>query len=238
MRNSRLRTGLKDNWNAFMVKDASFSDNDIPFCPTRYSAAPKKIVTWTEAKHIHKIKNLKDKDYSVDALICFYIDDYKFDGKRSSIWTFPDRAFRVIKHFKGIITPDFSTYQDFPHPIKLYNTYRMRAFGHWIWEQGYDVINNVRWGLEDTYRYCFDGIEKNSVIAIGTVGGSPRRIKDRARFEEGLYKMVQVLSPQTIIVYGSDNYPCFEELRNRGIQIVSFPSETSASFMRRRDVRV
>ena len=41
-------------------------------------------------------------------------------------------------------TPDFSTYQDFPEPLKVYNTYRMRAFGYWLTKNGIKVINNIR----------------------------------------------------------------------------------------------
>ena len=71
--------------------------------------------------------------------------------------------------------------------------------------------NNVRWGTSETYRYCFDGIDTDSIVAIGTVGGSPRKYIDRLRFEEGLAELVRVLRPHTIVVYGSANYPCFEK---------------------------
>ena len=30
--------------------------------------------------------------------------------------------------YSGIIAPDFSTYSDFPKPLKLWNIYRMNAF--------------------------------------------------------------------------------------------------------------
>ena len=110
----------------------------------------------------------------------------------------------------------------------------MRAFGYWYGTIcGHAVINNVRWGTAETYSYCFDGIPKNSIVAIGTVGGSPRKLLDRPRFEEGLSEMMKVLSPHTIIVYGSANYPCFHELREQGITVISFQSRTAAAFERR-----
>lgn len=228
-----IRVGLKDCWNAFMVKDAEFSENDIPLCPTIMSKYPKKIITWLEAKEIHKRMSKPDKEYFYDAYICFYIDDQYFDGPRSSVWTFYWQAIRIIKHFRGIITIDFSTYQDFPDPISQYNTYRMRAFGYWIGREGVEVINNIRWGLPSTYKYCFDGIEKNSVVAIGTVGGSPRKLEDRERFENGLFEMVKRLEPHTIIVYGSANYPCFDVLRKQGIKIIAYQGQTNAAYERR-----
>lgn len=229
-----VRSGLKDIWNAFMCEGAIYSQYDIPFCPTITTCVPKEILTWAEAKQLHKRLKRKNKDYFYDAYICFYLDDYKFDGLRSSIWFFPKIAFRIMKHFRGIITPDFSTYQDFPYPLKLWNTFRMRAFGYWIGKQGLEVINNVRWGTSETYHYCFDGIAKNSVVAIGTVGGSPRKLEDRERFEEGLFEMVKRLNPHTIIIYGSANYQCFNLLRKKGVEIIIYQGQTNAAYERSR----
>jgi hypothetical protein len=232
----RKRAGLKDIWNAFMVERADFSANGIPFCPTHMdNRFPTKIVTFSEAEAIHRRVIRKNPHYRFDAYVCFYEDDYKFDGKRSSIWLYPSRAYCLLKHFEGIITPDFSTYQDFPEPLKLFNTYRMRAFGYWYGEICHrKVINNVRWGTEETWRYCFDGIEAHSVVAIGTVGGSPKKLIDRKRFEKGLDEMVGRLLPNAIIVYGSANYPCFSEIRKKGVKILSYPSATASYFERRK----
>ncbi|MCR5311308.1 MAG: DUF4417 domain-containing protein, partial [Lachnospiraceae bacterium] len=57
---------------------------------------------------------------------------------------------------------------------------------------------------------------------------------DRQRFEAGLYKMVEVLRPHTILVYGSANGECFDELRRREITIISFQSKTARVFEGRR----
>lgn len=67
----------------------------------------------------------------------------------------------------------------------------------------------------------------NSILAIGTVGGSPRKVKDRERFESGLRELVNRKHPQVLIVYESDHYPIFRELDNQGIRIVSFKSKTA-----------
>lgn len=114
----------------------------------------------------------KDNEFFCNAFVCWFIDDYKFDGPRG-IWHDSAHVLKVLRHFAGAITPDFSTYQDFPEPLKIYNTYRMRAFGYWLGKNGIPVINNVRWGTPESWRYCFDGIPDNSIVCIGTVGGSP-----------------------------------------------------------------
>ena len=229
------RNGCKDNWNAFMCKGAHFTKFDIPVCPTTVKSLPKKILTWEEAKQVHKKLVRENNEYYSDAFICFYIDDYKFDGVRSSIWLFPWMALRILRHYRGIITPDFSLYQDFPFPLNIWNIYRMRAFGYWAGRQGLEVINNVRWGTNETYEYCYEGIEQNSVVAIGTVGGNPKKLKDRRRFEEGLNELIRRLHPHTIIVYGSSNYPCFEKLQHNGIKLVTYRSATALYYERRKN---
>lgn len=227
------RAGCKDVWNAYMAEDARFSPHDIPFCPTTATELPHALVTWEEAKAIYKKNISVESDFKYDAFVCFYIDDYKFDGPRG-IWHDANHALKVLCHFAGVISPDFSTYQDFPEPIKIYATYRMRLMGYWLGRNGIAVINNVRWGTDETYWYCFDGIPKNSIVCIGTVGGSPRKYINRDRFESGLREMVRVLLPHTILVYGSANYKCFEELKEQGINIVVFQSQMSSAFERRK----
>jgi len=228
------RKGCRDVWNAFMCEGASFSQNDIPFCPTTAVNLPEGIIPWDEAKHIYTNAHARgDTEFIYNAFVCWYIDDYKFDGPRG-IWHDSSCALKVLRHFAGVITPDFSTYQDFPEPIKVYNTYRMRAFGYWLGKNGISVFNNVRWGTSESWRYCWDGIPENSIVCIGTAGGSPKKLIDRKRFEEGLNELVRILRPHTIIVYGSANYPCFDRLINQGIKVVAYPSHTALAFERRR----
>lgn len=232
--NQNTRQGCKDIWNAFMCENARYSSHDIPYCPTTAHTLPKEIITWEQAVHLYR-KAHGNNDLYYPAFVCFYLDDYKFDGPRG-IWQNSKRALKILKHFTGAITPDFSTYQDFPEPIKVYNTFRMRAFGYWLSRNGIPVINNVRWGTRETWQYCWNGIPTHSIVAIGTVGGSPRKLSDRHRFEEGLSELVRVLQPHTIVVYGSADYPCFHRLREQGIIIASYPSHTDQAFRRRRSV--
>ena len=228
------RIGCKDVWNAYMADGATFTSCDIPFCPTTASDVPKALITWDEAKSIlRKNQAIDDATFFYNAFVCFYIDDYKFDGPRG-IWHDAEHALKVLHHFAGVITPDFSTYQDFPEPIKLYATYRMRLLGYWLGKNGLAVINNVRWGTKETFRYSFSGIPEDSIVAIGTVGGSPRKEVNRERFETGLDYLVQTLHPHTIIIYGSANYECLERLSTQGVRIISYPSHTASAFERRR----
>lgn len=226
-----VRAGCKDVWNAFMVEKAEFSPiTDMPVC---YSAKtiPKRMISFADAKTLYNKKTKSgESNFFVDAFIHFYIDDLKFDGKYNSVWDFPEKALEIISHFAGIITPDFSTYTDFPDPIKRMNTYRMRAFGCWINSKNIPVINNVRWGTVETWSYCFDGIPQNSIVAVGTVASELSNLCNRPLFEYGLYKMVSIIKPTHIIVYGSANYSFFKKLSQEGIDIIAFPSRKAKFF--------
>ncbi len=229
--NSPPRNGCHDMWNAFMVKDVLFSPgSDMPTCIST-DQIPLELISYEDAKAVYKrMMQAGNADFHVKAFIHFFIDDQKFDGKRSSIWLYPEEALKVISHFDGIISPDFSTNADFPDPWKRFNTYRMRSFGCWMNQLNIPVINCVRWGTYETWNYCFDGIPKGSTVCIGTVASGIRRLENRPLFDTGLKRMVDIIKPKLIITYGSSNYPCFKELITSGIEVISYESKTSKAF--------
>ena len=228
----KIRKGICDvGWNAFMVRGAKFSRNDIPDCPTTAPTSPSSIITYDEALKIYRreLKN-HNHDFHNEAFVGFFEDDQDFDSTKG-IWYRSQYAADVLEHFGGIIAPDFSTYQDFPKPLKQWNYYRMNAFGHWYGViLGRYVVSLVRWGTPETYDYCFDGKPKNSMLLVSTVGGNPRKLCNRTRFEQGLREMVKRLTPHTILVYGSDKLPVFDELRRQGINIIAYPSRLNKVF--------
>lgn len=229
-----VRPGCKDIWNAYMLNNATFSKHDIPRCPTTAHDIPNRLISYENAKRIHNLEmKMENDDYHIDAFVHFYIDDQKFDGKESSIWTFPEAAVNILRHFSGIIAPDFSTYLDFPDPLKRWNLYRMNSFGYWYGSLGHQVYCNARWGAKDTWEYCFDGIESNSAIAIGTVASGLKQLINRSLFEDGLFELVRQKNPSTILVYGSSKYDCFDELKKKGIVIIAYPSQISQVYARR-----
>ena len=78
-------------------------------------------------------------------------------------------------------------------------------------------------GKEENFKYCFDGIPNNSIVAVGTVASGLKKLENRKLFSVGFEKMLEVLTPKIILVYGSDNYEFFDKVRN-AIQIVHFQS--------------
>lgn len=228
------RSGMKDIWNAYMVQKAHFSKNDIPLCPTTATSPPSGLISFEKAKIIHNKMIISGNfNYKIHKFIHFFIDDYKFDDNNlNNVWLYPDKVIEILNHFDGMINVDFSTYADFPDPLKRWNYYRMNAFGYWISSQGYNVISCVRWDAPPSWEYCFDGNPQNSMVSIGTVASSLKYKVNHTLFKQGLFEMVKRLNPHTIIVYGSSNYSCFDKLREKGINIITFDSETNLAYKR------
>lgn len=190
------RRGIVDIWNAFMVEGAAMDDEDIPLCPSALAREPRTLVSWPEAKRIYRHELRRgNKQFHVSALVHFYVDDQKFDGICSGIWQHPKRALAILEHFDGIIEPDYSICQDFPKPIKLFNVYRMRAFGYWAGSQGLQVANNARWGGAETWGYCHSGIAKGSPVFVGAVASGLKKGADRPLFDVGFVEMENASNP-------------------------------------------
>lgn len=216
-------------WNPEITKDAIFDELGIPFCTTTAKNTPKELITYEEARLIYQKEIKNNPNFIKDSFVCFYCDDYKFDTFKG-IWFNPNKAFIILKHFKGIITPDFSTYADFPLALRFFNTYRMRVFGYYCSSKGIEVINNIRGRFKEDFSYCFNGIETNSIVCIGTVGSGLKLLKNRLDFEYWLDELVLRLKPKLILVYGSAKYPFFEKLKEQGIEIIEFESKTNKDF--------
>lgn len=222
IKNYGKRKGIRDIWwNAFFVKNCrNWCAGDIPECPTAKVEIPTDLITWREAIGIHNKMKIQNKNYKYDAYICFYCDDWLFDGLHG-IWNDYNKAIEIFRHFSGIISPDFSTYLDFPTPLKAWNTYRMRVFGFWCTTQGINVINNVRWS-PDTLDICFKGIPKNSIVCLGVVASDIRKSANWPEYEKYLKLMVQELQPKVVLVYGSARYKFFNDLKKQGIVVKSY----------------
>lgn len=192
-----VRKGLKDNFNAFMVKNALYEGcEDIPICPSTMTRFPTKIITFEEAK-----KEINKKYPDFDATICFSKDDYKFDSKMNGIWAKPYKWLKILMPFEAVVQPDFSTNKDFPKVLSKYNTYRMRAVGCFLVNNGIPVISNYRSNGVSSFDYCTDGIPQNGLVFIST-HGCIRDIGNRKRLKCGLKHLINKKYPSGIVIYG------------------------------------
>ncbi len=205
-----------DVFRGFLVKNAEYVGiYELPVIKTS-DIIPDRVVSFSKAM------SRKWTDY--DCYVHFYEQDVKFER----LWHNPRKYLHRLKKFKGVISPDFSLYRNMPLCMQLWNTYRGRAIAAWLQGKGIQIIPNVRFGDERTYPFCFDGIEKNKTIAVGTHGCIKRK-EDKVFFQVGLAQTVHKLSPKTIIVYGRAPESIFKPYRELGIKIIPFESEFSKS---------
>ena len=205
-----------DVFHAFLVENADFDGYiELPVIKTS-DKLPEKVVTFSKAMS----KSWSD----FDRWVVFYEHDKEFER----LWNDPKQYLDKLKKFKGVISPDFSLYRNMPLVMQMWNTYRGRAVACWLQNNGVEIIPNLRFGDERTFSFCFDGIEENKTVAVGTHGCIKRK-EDKIFFKIGLARMVQRLSPKIIIVYGSAPDNIFKPYRDMGIKIIAFESEFSKS---------
>ncbi len=205
-----------DVFHAFLIENAEFDGYiELPVIKTS-DKLPEKVVTFSKAM----TKSWTD----FDCWVVFYEHDKEFER----LWNNPKQYLDKLKKFKGVISPDFSLYRNMPLVMQMWNTYRGRALAVWLQNNDVEIIPNVRFGDERTFSFCFDGIEENKTVAVGTHGCIKRK-EDKIFFKVGLARLVQRLSPKTIIVYGSAPDSIFKPYKDMGINIIAFESEFSKS---------
>lgn len=125
----------------------------------------------------------------------FFVDDYRFSG----IYNKPARSLARYSQYKFLLTPDFSTYAD----MNLWRQLESVAQNHWVgayWQSnGLTVIPTVSWGDARSFEFCFDGIERGSIVAVGMIGCKHSRFG----FMRGYNEMLRRLQPEKIIVFGT-----------------------------------
>ena len=138
--------------------------------------------------------------------IHFFIDDYQF----TRLWQSPDTYLPMLARFQAIMTPDFSTYTDFPAAIQIYNHYRKHWLGAYWQYNGLLVVPTISWSDENSLNWCFDGEPVGGTIAVSAVGTQMDN-DSRRLFSMGYSAMMDALKPETVIFYGTVPDECKAE---------------------------
>lgn len=217
----------------YLVKIEQFNKN--------YDVFRSFLVKGVDYDGIFELPKIKTSDELPNRLVSFskamskswndfetWVMFYEYDVKFERLWNNPKKYLNKLKKFKGVISPDFSLYRNMPFVMQLWNTYRGRALAVWLQSNGIEVIPNIRFNDIRTFAFCFDGIEKNKTVAIGTHGCIKQKT-DKEYFKAGLAELIHRLSPQNLVIYGRTPEEMFREYANNGINIISFDSEFAKS---------
>lgn len=127
----------------------------------------------------------------------FFVDDYQLER----IWRIPHKVLPRLKNFACTLSPDFSLYMDMPLAMKVWNYYRSMLIGQMMQREGLNVIPTLTWAGEDTFDFCFDGLEPGGVYAVSTV--CVMRSKEAQEYwKAGMKEALKRLKPECILLYG------------------------------------
>ena len=124
----------------------------------------------------------------------FFLEDAQFD----EVWNNPPRQLKRLSQYAQLLSPGFSVYADMPEPLQLYNTFRNRWCAAYWQYNCQVVIPTITWGLENTFEFCFEGIEKGCVVAVSTIGSSD----NKEAFMAGFKAMCENIKPSLVVNYG------------------------------------
>ena len=132
-------------------------------------------------------------------MIHFFLYDYRFER----VWKKPDTDLEKLKCYRVVLSPDFSMYVEMAPVLQLYNTFRNRWCGAYFASKGICVVSTISWGNENTFEFCFDGIEKGSTVAVSTymVSEHDNRQDQKDFFLKGYNEMLCRIEPEKVICY-------------------------------------
>ena len=126
----------------------------------------------------------------------FFLEDYRFEG----VWHRAKEKLSYVKSVGFALSPDFSLYRDWPLAVQLWNVYRNRWCGAYWQHHGVRVIPTVSWSTEESYTFCFLGVERGSAVAISSVGVDLADRYERSLFVSGCRAMVEAVQPDAVLL--------------------------------------
>lgn len=135
-------------------------------------------------------------------IIHFHLDDHEFER----IWNNPNKYIPLLQKFRAVLAPDFSTYEDFPTAVKIFQTYRKMWMAAYWQEHGITVIPTLDWDTNPKHRWYFSGIPRNSLVSVSTVGGFSSKAQAKL-YLEGFDRTMKILQPSKLLVFVSGKLP-------------------------------
>lgn len=205
------KTILDDGFQSYLTENAELvGETGIPnLLDLKNTQIPKALVPF------NKINKENDKNKYVH----FYIHDYQFSQVLTATRKYVDK----LKQFDGVITPDCSMLIGQSTCLQQTNTYFNRAVGLYLQRQGIPVIPNIRWSDEKSFKFCFLGVPKHTILSIST-HGCIRNNKQKRFFKLGLEEMIKQLEPSSVLVHGYMPSSVFDDYKTL-IPFYRYPSE-------------
>lgn len=169
----------KNKWNIPNIKGIEEFDENVQFIGFNYAKTCEKQQKTNFGVH-------------------FFLDDYQFER----LWNRPDKYIQLLLKFKYVLSPDFSMYTDYPKAMQMWKHYQKHWLGAYMELFGIKVIPTIGWSDRDSFKWCFDGEPRNSIVAVSSIGTQKDK-KSKQLFLNGYSKMLEVLKPTKILFWGN-----------------------------------
>ena len=142
----------------------------------------------------------------------FFVDDWRFE----TLYDKPERSFDTLSKYRFVLTPDYSLYSEMPMWRQIESIGKARWVGANWQRKGLTVVPTVSWARTRSFDFCFEGIERHCIVAVGMIGCK----SNRRAFMQGYNEMFRRIEPEAVICFGTP----FPEMRGNVIVVDYFSS--------------
>lgn len=167
----------------------------------------------TEEIFLMGCDHIYDRRGNEDKTIHFFLEDDKLE----KFYYKCDKYIKKLAKYKALLTPDFSLYPSMPLILQEISVFKNRWCGAFWQENGLRVIPTITWGDKRSFSFCFEGVEKHSIVAVSAFGQK----KEKREFMLGYDAMLERIDPLYVICYGEP----FGEMRG-DVLYAKHPFET------------
>lgn len=136
-------------------------------------------------------------------------------------WTRKLKDFGITK----LISPDFSSWANYPIILQLYNYYRSALVTNDLYKAGFEVVPNVCWSSTETFDVSV-GLwgKKDTVLVDANHISKDKFVQDK--FINSFTQMIEMVSPKTVIFYCGSNsfFNRVSYLLGKKINLIGCPS--------------
>ncbi|MCM1577486.1 MAG: DUF4417 domain-containing protein [Ruminococcus sp.] len=137
----------------------------------------------------------KDRPENTKHGVHFFVDDYRFTG----VYNHPERSLKKLSQYAFLISPDYSAYTEMNYWRQLESVAHSRWVGAFWQSKGLKVIPSVTWSDAVSCSFCFDGIMKHSIVAVGMIGCK----QSKRDFLLCYNIMTERVEPSAIVCFGT-----------------------------------
>lgn len=196
---------VPDSFQSYLVDGAKFTKDE------EYPILEKDIISQNIPQYIMPFdKAITYRGNLKNTFICFYVADQLIERVRRN----PKKYIAFFKRTAGIIGFDYSVHSDMPLVKQKSQMNDNLSLTYFFGKQGIPVIPNLRCGVNELVPEFLSAIPQQSYVAIGT-HGFIKETWQQCEWYCFLDKVINMLSPKGIIVYGSLRNSMFNELKKK-----------------------